>query len=98
MNKKQLLLKLLFCPLFLLLSVAAFAQQTSVAGKITDEKGEPIPGATISVKGSSNGTNTDLNGNYAIKVTGKSVLVFSSVGFVKQEVAVNDRTIINITL
>ncbi|MDB4924212.1 TonB-dependent receptor [Mucilaginibacter sp.] len=98
MNKKQLLLKLLFCPLFLLLSVAAFAQQTLVAGKITDEKGEPIPGATIIVKGSPNGTNTDLNGNYAIKATGKSVLVFSSVGFVKQEVAVNDRTIINITL
>jgi len=97
MYKKQLL-KLLFCPLLLLMSFSAFAQRTSVSGKVTDEKGNPFPGVTITIKGSSNGTNSDVNGKYTITVKGTDVLVFSSVGYARQEIAVNNSTTINITL
>ncbi len=50
MYKKQLLLKLLFCPLLLLISLSSFAQ-VSVSGKVTDEKGNAFPGVTILIKG-----------------------------------------------
>src|SRR6202000_769664 len=97
MYKKQLL-KLLFCPLLLLMSFSAFAQRTSVSGKVTDEKGDPFPGVTITIKGSSNGTNSDVNGKYVISVKSTDVLVFSSVGYARQEMAVNNNTTINISL
>ncbi|MHB8209546.1 SusC/RagA family TonB-linked outer membrane protein [Mucilaginibacter sp.] len=97
MYKKQLLLKLLFCPLLLLISLSSFAQ-VSVSGKVTDEKGNPFPGVTILIKGTSNGTNTDVNGNYTIRTKNSDVLVFTSVGYAKQEVAVNNRQTINVVL
>jgi TonB-linked SusC/RagA family outer membrane protein len=98
MYKKQLLLKLLFCPLLLLISIGAFAQQISVTGKVTDEQGSPVPGVTITVKGTTKGTNSGPSGNYAISLNSNDVLVFTSVGFEKQEISVNGRHIINIVL
>lgn len=97
MYKKQLL-KLLFCPLLLLMSFSAFAQRTSVSGKVTDEKGNPFPGVTIAVKGTSTGTNSDVNGKYSLSVKSTDVLVFSSVGYIAQEVAVKGISVINIKL
>ncbi|SHM22628.1 SusC/RagA family TonB-linked outer membrane protein [Mucilaginibacter sp. OK098] len=97
MYKKQLL-KLFFCSLFLLFSGWASAQNVTVSGKVTDEKGLPLPGATISVKQTQNGTNSDVNGKYTISVSKTGVLVFSMVGYSKQEIAVNNRTEINVTL
>jgi len=75
MYKKQLL-KLLFCPLLLLISIAALAQQVSVTGKVTDQNGDPIPGVNITVKGTSRGTNSGINGNYSITVNGNDILTF----------------------
>jgi TonB-linked SusC/RagA family outer membrane protein len=98
MYKKQLLLKLLFCPLLLLISIAASAQQISISGKVTDGKGNPIPGVTVTVKGTTKGTNSGANGNYSISATGNDILAFSSVGFERQEIAVNSRRLINIVL
>jgi len=98
MYKKQLLLKLLFCPLLLLMSVSAFAQQITVKGSVTDEKGDSFPGVAISVKGTTRGTNSDINGNYSITVKSTDVLVFTSVGYLKQEIAVNGVPIINVSL
>ncbi len=78
-----------------------------VRGKVTDtEKGEPIPGATIILKGAATtkGTNTDANGNYSIAVPdrnrdgGPTVLVFSFVGFDSQEITVGNRTSVNVVL
>jgi TonB-linked SusC/RagA family outer membrane protein len=98
MNKKQLLLQLLFCPLLLLLSVTAFAQ-APITGKVTDEKGFPISGTNITVKGTTIGTSSDINGDYSLSINVRNaVLVFSGIGFVKQEITVNNRRVINAIL
>lgn len=71
-----------------------------VKGKVTDtEKGEPIPGVSIVLKGSTKGTNTDANGTYSMAVPAQgAVLVFSFVGYDKQEVIVGNQTQINVAL
>jgi len=70
-----------------------------VKGKITDEKGLPIPGVGVNLKGSTLGTSTDINGNYGLTLPdGSGTLVFSFIGYTKQEIAVGDRTQIDISL
>jgi TonB-linked SusC/RagA family outer membrane protein len=74
-------------------------QQNVVRGTVTDEKGNAVAGATILVKGTTNGKTTDLNGNYSIEnVTPQSVLVITFIGYKSQEITVGDRAQINITL
>jgi len=74
-------------------------QTIVVKGKITDENGMGIPGASIFEKGTTNGAITDLDGNYTIKVKDEnSILVASYVGYVNKEVAVGSSTVINIKL
>lgn len=76
----------------------SFAQK-KVNGVITDSTGEPIIGASIFLKGSSTGTVSDLDGKYEISATGESdIMVVSYVGYIPQEVAIGDRTQINIVL
>lgn len=72
----------------------------SVGGQvISSEDNAPLPGVSIVVKGTTVGTNTDANGNFKINVANENaVLVFSAVGFDKQEIVVGNRTTINITL
>jgi TonB-linked SusC/RagA family outer membrane protein len=71
----------------------------SVAGKITDESGVTIPGVTVLEKGTQNGTTTNVDGQFSIKVaSANSILVFSSVGFSNQEVKVGSITNLNIVL
>lgn len=71
----------------------------TVTGKvINSEDGSALPGVTIRIKGTSRGTITDINGNFSIDVSDNAVLVFSFVGFKTQEVAVNNRSVINIAL
>lgn len=73
--------------------------QQSITGKITDSKGEAIPGATIVEKGTNNGVVSDIEGNYSIRVQGNSpVLVVSFVGMISQEIPVNGKTSINVTM
>lgn len=76
----------------------ANALQTSVNGQVLDAGNNPLPGVTILVKGSSTGTTTDFDGNYSIDVNANDTLIFSYIGFVTQEVLVNNQTTINITL
>lgn len=65
----------------------------TVAGKVLDDKGLPIPNATVIVKGTKTGTKTDMNGNFSIEVpSNNAVLVISSVGYNSYEVAVNGKT------
>jgi TonB-linked SusC/RagA family outer membrane protein len=61
-------------------------------------KGEPIPGVAVRVKGTNKGANTDVNGNFSLSTADNAVLVISSVGYETQEVPVNGRSSINITL
>ncbi|MES2734083.1 MAG: TonB-dependent receptor plug domain-containing protein, partial [Bacteroidota bacterium] len=70
-----------------------------VVGKVTTAEGEAIPGASVLLKGTTNGTATDANGNYKLSLPdGGGILVFSFIGFVSQEIALNNQTTINITL
>ena len=74
-------------------------QANTVRGKITDVNGEPIIGASIAVKGSSNGTITDLDGNFSLNTpSSSSVLIISYVGYQAMEVSLNGRTSVDITL
>ncbi|MCG8305795.1 MAG: TonB-dependent receptor [Cytophagales bacterium] len=77
-----------------------YAQGIPVSGTITsDDSNEGLPGVNVIVKGTSLGTVTDLNGNYNIDVPDQeSVLVFSSVGYVREEVIVGSRTVIDLVL
>lgn len=75
------------------------AQNIKVSGTVKDFKGNPVEGASVTVKGTSSGTTTDTEGRYTISVPGaKSVLVFSGVGFLAKEETVGSRTAINPTL
>jgi len=74
-------------------------EKKSVTGKVTDENGEGLPGVNVILKGTSMGSVTDINGQYSIEVVDEnSVLVFSSVGYVKQEVTVGSQNIIDVVL
>ena len=72
----------------------------NVSGKVTaQEDGEGIPGVNVLVKGTTTGTVTDVDGNYQINVPSEEdILVFSSIGYMTQEVAVNGRNSIDVTL
>ncbi len=74
------------------------SQDIRVSGKVLNEVNEPLPGANVIVKGTTSGTVTDVEGNYALDAPGDAVLVFSYVGYELQEIAVNNQSIINITL
>ncbi len=74
-------------------------QSISVKGVVTDSKGEPVIGASILEKGTSNnGAITDINGNFSLKVKPNATLVVSYIGFKKQEVAVGGKVTVNIVL
>lgn len=74
-------------------------QQRTVSGTVTDETGEPLPGANIQVEGTQVGTVTDLSGNYSIEVPGTgSTLVFSYIGYLSERIAVTDQTVIDVEL
>ena len=70
----------------------------TVSGKVTDDQGGPMPGVAILIKGTQKGTVTDFDGNYSLETTGNSVFVFSFIGMKSQEIAVNNRSEINIEL
>ena len=86
-----------------LLLVGAFlcfgwAQAQEVSGTVSDASG-PLPGASVVVKGTTNGTQTDFDGNYTLDgVDSNAVLVFSYIGYATQEVPVNGRSTINVVL
>ena len=55
--------------------------QQQITGTVTDQNGEVLPGANVIVKGTTNGTQTDFDGNYSIEASGNVTLIFSYVGF-----------------
>lgn len=84
---------------FMTVGASAFAQQKTVSGKIVDDNGQPLPGVTVIVKGTTNGTVSNIDGDYSISsVSDESVLVYSFVGMLSQEIAVAGKTLINVTM
>ena len=83
----------------LLIGSIAFGQGTVRTGKVTGQAdGTGIPGANVSVKGTTRGVTTNANGDFSIPAENGSTLVFSFIGFKAQEVAVGNQTTINVTL
>jgi len=88
----------IFCFLSVLFSVYGQAQDVTVKGKVIDESGLPIPGASILIKGTSNATSSDFDGNYQIKVASNGTLQFSFIGYGKVEESVKGRSLINVKM
>ncbi len=91
----------LFMPLILcfVLTQSAFAQTRSISGSVLDsESNEPLIGATILVKGTTNGTVTDFDGNYTLDVTTGDVLIVSFTGYTSKEVEVGETDQVNVLL
>ena len=79
----------------LFLSVSAFAQST-ITGQVKDATGEPVIGASVLINGTSNGTVTDLDGNFSISVQPGATLTISYIGFQKQQVAATNGMVITL--
>jgi TonB-dependent starch-binding outer membrane protein SusC len=84
--------------LFLLLSAQAIHAQTRITGLVKDEKGQPLPGVSVSLKGTTNGTVTNGAGAYSITAPPDSVLLFSFLGYNTLQIPVNNRSIIDVAL
>ncbi|MBR07516.1 MAG: SusC/RagA family TonB-linked outer membrane protein [Rickettsiales bacterium] len=78
----------------------SYAQEVKVTGTVTDkETGETLPGVTVLVEGASNGTITDIDGVFTLNVPSENAkLIFSFVGFTTQEIELNGRSVINVTM
>ncbi|TKG89587.1 SusC/RagA family TonB-linked outer membrane protein [Puteibacter caeruleilacunae] len=74
-------------------------QQRSVSGKVADNNGESLPGVTVRIKGTTNGTVTNIDGEYTLSgVSAESILQFSFVGMLSKEVVVGEKNVINVRL
>ncbi|MEI9944455.1 MAG: SusC/RagA family TonB-linked outer membrane protein [Chitinophagaceae bacterium] len=98
MRKIAFLSKMLMLCCAILYTVLAYAQTRTITGKVADDKGDPVPFASIKVKGTSAGASADANGNFLLKVSGNPTLVISSQGFQTAETEVGSSNVINLTL
>lgn len=83
------------CLLFLIMTTYG---QFMVSGTVKDETGEPLPGVNVLVRGTSQGTVTDISGNYTLDVPEDAALIFSFIGYVTEEIKVNQRSTIDLVL
>ena len=90
--------KLLLLVLMFISGMSYALAQSAVTGTVTDENGEGIPGANIVIKGTSNGTITDMNGDFALNASSDDVLVVTYVGYSTIEIAVGSQSEINVSL
>jgi TonB-linked SusC/RagA family outer membrane protein len=89
---------IIFCFLSVLFSVYGQAQDLTIKGKVIDEGGLPVPGAGVLIKGTTNATSSDMDGNFQIKADSNGTLVFSFVGYGTVQEAIKGRTTINVKL
>lgn len=95
--------RILFIVCCLCASMLAFAQQQTVTGTVYDESGLPLIGVSVQEKGTSNGAITDIDGKFSVKLSpeatgGGKILIFSYIGYKTQEVSLDGRTDIQVTL
>lgn len=79
----------------------AISQQTKkkVTGVVKDQNGEPVIGANVSVKETTNGTITDIDGNFSLdNISNKDIIVISYIGYISQEIAIDQKTTLKVVL
>jgi len=87
---------LLLCVFF---TLTAFSQTKTISGKVTDDKGNPVQGATVTAKGTKGGASTAADGTYKLTIPANAkALIISSVGFNQQEVSIGEQTAIDVSL
>ena len=90
MTSNRLLKALILCPILLLIAIVSQAQTKTITGKITDEKGNPIIGASVVPKGGKGGTTTDATGHFTlIAPSGTTTMVVTYIGYAPQDVDVS---------
>jgi TonB-linked SusC/RagA family outer membrane protein len=94
MNRKLLLS---FC-LFFGIAGAVLAQNQTLTGKVSDQRGAALPGVSVLVEGTNQGSTTDAEGNYRVTVPANAKVGFSFIGFLSQEVSVGNQSTLNVTL
>ncbi len=99
MNSNRFLKALVLCPLLLLIAVISHAQTKTISGKILDEKGNPVVGASVVPKGGKGGTTTDATGHYnLIAPAATTTVVVSYVGYASQNVDVTSSSDVSVSL
>src|SRR5512137_1226373 len=83
---------------FIIMTLSVFCQGRLITGKVVDADGSTIPGVTVQLLGSTKGTVTDINGSYQITADKGGTLKFSYVGYIAQEIKIEDQEVINIVL
>lgn len=98
-NEKNRSLKICLLGTFLLIVGFSYGQKTVTGTVVSSDDGIGIPGVNVVVKGTANGTSTDFDGLYSIDIaSGNSVLVFSYLGFITEEIDVGDKSVIDVSL
>lgn len=98
MPMKLLYIRMWFLVACLLITWPGKSQSRTVTGKVLSEAGEALPGASILVKGTTAGTQTDANGEFAFQASSQDVLVVSFIGYLSQEIQIGDKTHLEVTL
>lgn len=103
MKKRKLIIHghwLIQLTLLLIINLQLVAQNDTrvITGTVTDFEGNPLPGATVSVKGTTLGAVTNLDGEYSIRASDEDILRFSFVGYISEEVPVGDNTVVDVSI
>ena len=91
-------MKKLYFFALLLMQLSSYAQDHIIQGIVSDENDEGLPGATIIIKGTTIGTVTDINGEFSLKAFPDTLIIVSYSGYERQEISINNQTILNIKL
>jgi iron complex outermembrane receptor protein len=99
MTINRLLARIACFAICVLLTQFAFSQNKTITGKVSDDKGNPVLGATVAAKGSKTGAATDANGAFKISVPpGTTALIITSVGFARQEIDISGKSDVAVSL
>ncbi|WP_184550826.1 SusC/RagA family TonB-linked outer membrane protein [Mucilaginibacter sp. FT3.2] len=99
MKLKHLLKKLIFSLVgIFVFCFSAYAQTVALKGKVTDDKGLPIPGVTVRLKGTNKGVSTNTNGMFSISYPGTGTISFSAIGYTSKDVKLSGETEVNVVL
>ena len=95
---RQVMASMVVAILTLGLSLSASAQEKTVSGTVKGSDGDGLPGVSVQVKGTNKGVQTDVSGAYKLSVGNNAVLSFSFLGMNTQEVAVGNKSVVNVTM